>query len=294
MHVTLLLAGALLPSDAAAAASGVLQTSALAARLRRATVGATEPHSGFGVIDWLGRHALHLAQPPPTAPYALAALGGEPMQDFVWHADPVHLALARDHLVVMPLPSPLSDAEADALIESANAVVAPDGVRVERVSGHWFLRAPRRWAIDAVAVADAAGAPLHEVLPSGNDAPVWLRLLNEIQMSWHVHPVNEAREARGEPPVNSLWLHGGGAWSPLPTLPYTAVHSDAPDIRGIAAATGTPLAPADAPLRDGALAVWTDLSLSRALNDWPAWQAALARSTRTSRRSNSARRSTSC
>ena len=35
-------------------------------------------------------------------------------------------------------------------------------------------------------------------------------LLNEAQMVLHAHPVNEAREARGEPAVNSLWLWGAG------------------------------------------------------------------------------------
>jgi hypothetical protein len=39
----------------------------------------------------------------------------------------------------------------------------------------------------------------------GNDA-----LLTEIQMLLHAHPVNEAREARGEPAVNSLWIWGAG------------------------------------------------------------------------------------
>jgi len=30
--------------------------------------------------------------------------------------------------------------------------------------------------------------------------------LNELQMQLHDHPLNQAREARGELPVNSLWL----------------------------------------------------------------------------------------
>jgi hypothetical protein len=34
--------------------------------------------------------------------------------------------------------------------------------------------------------------------------------LNELQMLLHEHPVNQTREARGELPVNSLWLWGGG------------------------------------------------------------------------------------
>ena len=36
------------------------------------------------------------------------------------------------------------------------------------------------------------------------------RLQSEAQLVFHAHPVNEAREARGEPVVNSLWLSGCG------------------------------------------------------------------------------------
>jgi hypothetical protein len=36
------------------------------------------------------------------------------------------------------------------------------------------------------------------------------RWLNEIQMLLHEHPVNVAREERGEPPLNGIWLWGGG------------------------------------------------------------------------------------
>lgn len=35
-------------------------------------------------------------------------------------------------------------------------------------------------------------------------------LLNELQMLLFTHPVNRARETRGELPVNSVWLWGGG------------------------------------------------------------------------------------
>ena len=44
--------------------------------------------------------------------------------------------------------------------------------------------------------------------------------LNELQMLLFEHPVNQAREARGELTVNSLWLWGGGG---LPAVPKPAV-----------------------------------------------------------------------
>ena len=36
------------------------------------------------------------------------------------------------------------------------------------------------------------------------------RLMTELQMLLHEHPVNEARAARGVPTVNAVWLWGGG------------------------------------------------------------------------------------
>jgi hypothetical protein len=102
-------------------------------------------------------------------------------------------------------------------------------------------------------------------------------LLTEIQMAWHTHPVNEARESRGEPTVNSVWLHGGGTWSPLPDIGYTAVFADAPEWRGAAQAAGVPAASHGAAPSDGALAVWTELLTPRALEEWSGWISAVAR-----------------
>src|SRR5690606_33262738 len=38
----------------------------------------------------------------------------------------------------------------------------------------------------------------------------WRRVLNEVQITLHEHPVNLARTARGLPAVNSLWPWGEG------------------------------------------------------------------------------------
>jgi hypothetical protein len=40
------------------------------------------------------------------------------------------------------------------------------------------------------------------------------RLQSEAQLVFHTHPVNEAREQRGEPAVNSFWLSGCGRAQP--------------------------------------------------------------------------------
>lgn len=58
-------------------------------------------------------------------------------------------------------------------------------------------------------------------LPTGEDAPLWARLLHEIQMALHDHPLNHARQAAGQPPVNSVWPWGGGCMPP----PSSGLHA---------------------------------------------------------------------
>jgi hypothetical protein len=59
--------------------------------------------------------------------------------------------------------------------------------------------------------------------PQEDSLREWRRLLNEIQMVWHEHPVNLARAERAELPINSLWLFGGAqGWSPGHSAVQTA------------------------------------------------------------------------
>ena len=276
MHVTLLLPGALLPREVIDALKEPLAHSALATMLARADlVGDTETGAPAH-LAWLAEHVFQTGLPLATAPYAYAALAGTaPTPGILWHADPIHLELARDHLVVTPLNRPPTDAEAGELIDAANALVAEMDARLLRVADQWFLQAGRRWDLHAEPLSSAIGQPLPATLPAGADASRWNRLLTEIQMTWHTHPVNEAREARGEPTINSLWLHGGGTWSPLKRGAYAAVLADAPEWRGAAQAAAVASGPASATPGDESLAVWDGLLLPRLGHDWTGWVDAL-------------------
>jgi hypothetical protein len=78
----------------------------------------------------------------------------------------------------------------------------------------WFVRAAAVPALVTHSLAAAINQPLRELLPSGPDAGKWRRWQDEMQMLLHEHPVNAAREQRGELPVNSIWLWGGGTRPP--------------------------------------------------------------------------------
>jgi hypothetical protein len=56
-------------------------------------------------------------------------------------------------------------------------------------------------------------------------------------MAWFEHPVNEAREARGLPAINSIWFHAQGAAQPVRS-PFTRVLSEAAATRGLALTAG--------------------------------------------------------
>jgi hypothetical protein len=277
MHVTLLLPGALVPREVVRALAEPLAASALAALLARAQVSGDSEAEAPPHFAWLAEHLFQSEAPLATAPYAVAALSGQaPAPDqILWHADPVHLEAALDHVGLVPHAAPPSQDDANALIAAANALAAEVDAEFTRIGDRWFLRTARAWELAAKPLAGTFGQPLHAVLPAGRDAAVWNRLLTEIQMTWHAHPVNEAREARGEATVNSLWLHGGGRWAPLKRPAFATVLADEPEWRGAAQAAGIAWSSGAATPGDNALIVWSDLLVPRLQQDWTEWISAL-------------------
>ncbi|MFN3565594.1 MAG: hypothetical protein ACK4V1_06375 [Burkholderiaceae bacterium] len=278
--------GALVPAapapDVLAAATAPRLARRLACAARREETHGDEaaqlPH-----LQWLWRAFDGPANTPVTAPYAWRALNGDgatnaAVESQLWFCEPVHFAFARDHLRVDSLAdAPLEPDEARALAVAADEAARESGASLRLLDhAHWFLQVDPPWQIDTVALAAALGRSAYDVLPTGPDAARWRKLLNEIQMSWHVHPVNVAREARGAPTVNALWLHGGGVWRRLPRAPFATLLADDPVLRGWALAAGiapSALLPADAtPAASGdALSLWDGLQPGAAAGDWRAW-----------------------
>ena len=56
----------------------------------------------------------------------------------------------------------------------------------------------------------ASGRNIDIWMPTGAGERAWRKLQNEVQMQWFADELNEARELRGQKPINSLWLWGGG------------------------------------------------------------------------------------
>lgn len=174
---------------------------------------------------------------------ALARLGaGLPADHAYWMlASPVHLLLQRDSFALsQPAPLALSIDEREALRNSLNRHFDGEGLEfMPGAQGHWYLRLQSMPALATTPVGMVAGRDITSCMPQGDDAQRWRQLVNEMQMLFFSHEVNQAREARGELTANSVWLHGGGI---LPgkgqPLNCPAVYSEDVSVKGLAILAG--------------------------------------------------------
>ena len=147
----------------------------------------------------------------PIAPITLQYDSDEPGPYYWLRADPVHLRVMRDRIVLADSSElGLAQAEADAMVRSIGehfgAAFSPQPLHPAR----WYLRLDQAPRLRTTPVSLAVGCDIDPLLPQGDDAMQFRTQLNELQMLLFEHPVNQAREARGVLPVNSLWLWGGG------------------------------------------------------------------------------------
>ncbi len=212
----------------------------------------------------------------PVAPIAAAFDG---LDAGCWlRADPVHLRLQREQLVL--LPNLAIDAhEAAGLCASLNEHFAGQGM--EFAAPHpdrWYVRLDRVPDIATIPLSQVAGRNVHGLLPEGGEKTRWHQVFNEIQMLLFAHPLNEAREARGDLPVNSVWLWGGGTTPESLSKLYDDVRSDEVLVEMFAAAAGIPFAGWTEQWHAGEgrqLLVWTGLRSALQRGDLEAWRDAL-------------------
>lgn len=153
-----------------------------------------------------------------------------------WRADPVHLLVDRDQVAMLPRGAlDMSADEAQALAASFNETYAADGFLLEAPHPQsWYLRAPEAWHCRTWNPAQVEGWAITEFMPAGPDEDALRKLMNEIQMLFYEHPVNQARERSGKLVINSLWLWGGGKLpARVEPVPLRIV-SGLPLLRGLA------------------------------------------------------------
>lgn len=215
-------------------------------------------HPAPGAADALLFHEFGLSAADTELPVAAVtrlADGGQPDDGWWLRADPVHLRpdLQGVFLVDARLLA-IEAAEAAALTEAFNHNFAGDGLRLEPLHpNRWYLRLPADPGVRACPLLDAVGRDINPLLPQGPAKGRWHAFWTEAQMLFHGHPVNRAREQRGQPSINGLWFWGGGAVPAGGRPPAGGLHAEDPLARGLARLTGTPINPvpgnADAWLR---------------------------------------------
>lgn len=151
----------------------------------------------------------------PNAAIAWQQLGNQAGKAFWLYAAPVHLLLQRDSFsLAEPAPLPLESDEIDALTATLNKHFAADTVANKAQffwhETQWFLRLEKNPNIQAHVPQVALNKAISAYLPTGEGAIKWAAFTNELQMLLFEHVVNQAREAKGLPAVNSIWCYGGG------------------------------------------------------------------------------------
>lgn len=192
-----------------------------------------------GLYAWL-QEAFGLEEGAhPAGALTLLGAGGEP-GDACWvRADPVHLRVMRDRLILVPGHAlGVTAEEARSLCEALNRHFAGEATFEAVDPLRWCARLPDQPSFDTDCPLDAAGRDVDLARPAGGGgAPQ--RLLNEAQMLLHGHVANEAREARGQPPINSVWLWGAGRKPGHVASRWQSIAADDPVALGLARLAGS-------------------------------------------------------
>jgi hypothetical protein len=244
--------------------------------------GARTRTAGASLERWLAA-ARGLPAELPLAPYSLRGDGANPGGHCWLRADPVHLRVHGDRLVLADASRlALTTEEARPFIAALNAHFAGDGMTfVAPNPQRWYVRVDAEPVLRTVPATEVAGRSVEPFLPAGDAGARWRKHFNEAQMLLHEHSCNQAREARGQLAVNSVWFWGAGRDRRL-TPSYDVVWADHPLATGLAAAAeeeARPLPAGGAMLLSGsrsgrALVVLAALPAT-AYGDLAAWRSAL-------------------
>lgn len=131
----------------------------------------------------------------------------------IWLAELVHVSPSRDGAALLPASElHITPEQSAALFESAQNLFEGSGFT-------FYPTGTERWTLEPTAgFAPHCASPdlvsistVNDWWPQDIEARPWRRLVNELQMLWFDHPVNQARYKLGQVPINSLWLFGGAS-----------------------------------------------------------------------------------
>ncbi|MEW6679275.1 MAG: hypothetical protein AB1421_15270 [Pseudomonadota bacterium] len=146
----------------------------------------------------------------PVAPCS-ARTRGLPTQTGYWlRLDPVFMDVNMQGMFLRAVPN-LGPQDTPALETCLGPVFAEQAMEAHfGADGIIHVRLESPPALATTPLDEVAGRLPTRFLPRGEDAPRWTRLMHELQMALHDHPLNLARQAAHGLPVNSYWIWGGG------------------------------------------------------------------------------------
>jgi hypothetical protein len=160
----------------------------------------------------------------PDGQLPWAALGQEPAgQAFGW-VNLCHWAMGREQATLSdPQWLQVRPQECEALLQDMRPFFLSEGIELQAMAADRWLACGPALDLPCAALDRVVGRDVDPWLPAGVHGRLLRRLQNEMQMLLYTHPVNEARSARGEPAINSLWFSGTGRLPPH-TGDAAAVH----------------------------------------------------------------------
>ena len=182
------------------------------------------------VLGVLGR------EPPIEGLAALRMWGqtGDRPGTWIAAADPVYMEPRLDRLFLHVLgPEDISRSEMRGLFDGLQETLGTDGaLGFARLGSFGYVRATQPIVTAAIPPALVDGRNPDQSLPSSDTAADTLKLISEIEMTLHGHPVNAERMACGQPPVNSLWIWGGGYAPERSSVRVPPLFADDSTLRG--------------------------------------------------------------
>lgn len=187
----------------------------------------------------------------PLAPVTATYDGLNANLGYWLRADPVHLQVGMRGMTLLDATHVgLSGLESEALAASLKPLF-------EEAGWHLLAPTPERWYGHPSHAVKLRTTPLDVVatrhvnsaLPVGPSAARVMRLVNDAQIILHDHPINQARERRGQMPINGLWLWGGGEM-PKGGRHFQQVLAEQTEALALARLSGGASAPCPARLRD--------------------------------------------
>lgn len=138
-----------------------------------------------------------------------AAFDGIDMSEgYFYRADPVHYKAESDHAILIGTELVLPESEeVEKLIACFNQHFAEDNLSLHSTHEHrWYLKSDKPLKLEFNALDYALGRDIKHFMPQGEDEIWWRKIVNEAQMLFFQHDVNQNREAKGELTINGLWL----------------------------------------------------------------------------------------